>query len=71
MKVNTLRKLDLIVWMNLLKWQAIKGISDKKIAACLGIKDLHNRRTSYYLTTREIGRVCEILEIEPQKLFEI
>lgn len=70
MKVNTLRKLDLVVWMNLLKWQAIKGISDKKIAACLGVRDLHNRKSSHLLTTSEIGRLCELLEIEPEKLFE-
>lgn len=70
MKVNTLRKLDLVVWMNLLKWQAIKGVSDKKVVACLGIKDLHNIKNSHLLTTSEIGRLCELLEIEPEKLFE-
>lgn len=70
MKGNILMKLDLVVWMNLLKWQSIKGVSDKKVTACLGIKDLHNRKSSHLLTTSEIGRLCELLEIEPEKLFE-
>ena len=69
-KVNLLGKMDLVVWANLMKWQSIRGVSDTKVSACLGVKDLSNRKRSYFMTTKEIGRICELLEIEPEKLFE-
>lgn len=68
--VNDLDKLDLIVWANLKKWQMIRGVSDSMLCACLGIKTLNNRNASHFLTTCEIGRLCRLFEIEPEKLFE-
>ena len=69
-KVDILDKLDLVVWANLKKWQMIRGVSDAMLCACLGIKTLNNRNASHLLTTKEIGRICKLLEIEPEKLFE-
>lgn len=70
MKKNPLDKLDLIVWANLRKWQMIRGVSDTMLCACLGIKTINNRNANHFLTTSEIGRICKLLEIEPEKLFE-
>ncbi|MBR1528663.1 MAG: hypothetical protein IJ642_05105 [Oscillospiraceae bacterium] len=69
-KKDSLDQFDLIVWANVQKWQLIRAVSDKKLAACLGLKDLSNRKRSHILTTRELGRVCKLLEIEPEKLLE-
>lgn len=69
-KVNHLDKLDLIVWANVKKWQMIRGVSDTMLCACLGIKTLNNRNATHFLTTCEIGRLCNLFEIEPEKLFE-
>lgn len=69
-KGNVLDKLDLIVWANVRKWQMIRGVSDSMLCACLGIKTLNNRNASHFLTTCEIGRLCKLFEIEPEKLFE-
>jgi len=62
--------LPLIVWANLMKWKTIRGISDEMISACLGVKDLRNRKTTYYMSTEEMGRLCDLLQIEPEQLLE-
>ena|GEM_PF-5944690 len=62
--------LPLIVWANLMKWKTIRGISDEMISACLGVKDLRNRKNTYYMSTDEMGRLCELLQIEPEQLLE-
>lgn len=70
MPKDILDNFDLIVWANVQKWQLIKGVSDKKLSACLGLKDLTNRKRSYILTTKELGRVSKLLGVEPEKLLE-
>ena len=67
---NKKAPLPLIIWANIIKWKTIRGISDEMLSACLGVKDLRNRKVTYYMSTDEMGRVCDLLQIEPEKLLE-
>jgi hypothetical protein len=62
--------LELIVWANITKWQTLRGVADEAIASVLLVKSLPDRRRKLYLTVEEMGRICKLLAIEPEKLLE-
>lgn len=62
--------LPLVVWANIAKWQTIRGIEDADLAAVLLVKNLADRRRKLYLTIEEMGNICKLLAIEPEKLLE-
>lgn len=62
--------LSLIIWANIGKWQTIRGIEDADLAAVLLVKNLADRRRKLYLTIEEMGNICKLLAIEPEKLLE-
>lgn len=62
--------LPLIIWANIGKWQTIRGIEDADLAAVLLVKNLADRRRKMYLTIEEMGNICKLLAIEPEKLLE-
>lgn len=59
-----------IIWANIIKWQMIKGISDSELAFLLNVKTLADRKRTHYITGDDIERICGLMQIEPEKLFE-
>ena len=39
-KPNKSVPLAVIVWANIVKWATIRGVEDRELAACLGLKEL-------------------------------
>ena len=62
--------LALVVWANISKWQTIRGVEDAQLASVLLVKNLADRRRKLYLTIEEMGTICKLLAIEPEKLLE-
>lgn len=62
--------LTVIVWANIVKWATIRGVEDREIAACLGVKELAARKRNHYITVDEMARLCGLLAVEPEKLLE-
>ena len=62
--------LALIIWANIGKWLTIRGVEDAQLASVLLVKNLADRRRKLYLTIEEMGTICKLLAIEPEKLLE-
>lgn len=62
--------LQAIVYANVEKWRRLKGISGEQIAGVLGVKKLSEREKSGFMTVEELDRLCQYLELEPEKLLE-
>lgn len=62
--------LPLVIWANISKWQQIRGVEDEQLAAVLLVKSIADRRRKLYLTIEEMGNICKLLAIEPEKLLE-
>lgn len=62
--------LQVIIWANIVKWAIVRGVDDHEIAAVLGVKDLSDRKRKHLLTIEEMGRLCGLLAVEPEKLLE-
>lgn len=62
--------IERIIWANIAKWQMIRDVSDDDLARVLGIARLNDRRQKLMLSIQEMGIVCGILAIEPEKLLE-
>lgn len=62
--------LPLVIWANIAKWQTIRGVEDAQLASVLLVKNLADRRRKLYLTIEEMGNICKLLAIEPEKLLE-
>lgn len=62
--------LQLVIWANIAKWQTIRGVEDAQLASVLLVKNLTDRRRKQYLTIEEMGNICKLLAIEPEKLLE-
>lgn len=69
-KKPTVPPLPMVVFANLRKWQTLRDVSDEKVAAVLGVKDLNARMRKLFLTIEEMERLCALLQIEPEKLLE-
>lgn len=62
--------LQAIVYANVEKWRRLKGVSGEQIAGVLGVKKLSEREKSGFMTVEELDRLCQYLELEPEKLLE-
>lgn len=62
--------LPLVIWANISKWQQIRGVEDEQLAAVLLVKSIADRRRKLYLTIEEMGNICQLLAIDPEKLLE-
>ena len=62
--------IELIVWANIQKWAMIRQIPDEDIARVLGISRLDDRKRKLSLSIQEMGTICSLLAIEPEKLLE-
>lgn len=62
--------IELIVWANIQKWAMIRQVPDEDIARVLGIARLDDRKRKLLLSVQEMGMICALLAIEPEKLLE-
>ena len=62
--------IERIVWANIAKWQMIRDVSDDDLARVLCITRLSDRKKSFSLSVQEMGIICGLLAIEPEKLLE-
>lgn len=62
--------LEVIIWANMIKWKTLSGVSDEMLCACLGVQSIRYREEKHLMNTCEMGRICELLQIEPEKLLE-
>lgn len=62
--------IELVIWANIQKWQLIRGVEDEQLASVLLVKSLADRKRKLYLTIQEMGTVCKLLAIEPERLLE-
>lgn len=62
--------IELIVWANIQKWAMIRQVPDEDIARVLGIARLDDRKRKLLLSVQEMGSICALLAIEPEKLLE-
>lgn len=62
--------IERIIWANIAKWQMIRDVSDDDLARVLGIARLNDRKQKLTLSIQEMGIVCGLLAIEPEKLLE-
>lgn len=69
-KASKAPSLELVVWANIQKWQMIRGVEDDKLASALLVKNLADRKRKLYLTIQEMGVICKLLAIEPERLLE-
>lgn len=63
-------ELQVIIWANIVKWQTIRGVSDDELKLLLGVGRIADRKRSGLITGAEMGRICTLLDIEPEKLLE-
>ena len=62
--------IELIIWANISKWAMIRQVPDEDIARVLGITRLDERKRKLMLSIQEMGTICALLAIEPEKLLE-
>lgn len=62
--------IELIVWANIQKWAMIRQVPDEDIARVLGITRLDDRKRKLLLSVQEMGMICTLLSVEPEKLLE-
>lgn len=62
--------LELVIWANMIKWKMLRGVSDEMLCACLGVQSIRYREENHLMNTAEMGRICDLLQIEPEQLLD-